>query len=61
MTERFSLSAESIQALINFLKNQPYQLVRGLFDILDRDLKQYTVDHEIEDEKPVTNIRKRKK
>lgn len=65
MTERFSLSTNSISALINYLKSQPYQLVRPLFDMLDTDLEKFTVENleieEVDKPKPVTNIRKRKK
>ena len=47
--ERYSLSPNSISAIFNYLKEQPYVSVRGLFDLLDVDLQQYTV--EVKEEK----------
>lgn len=65
MSERYSLSANSISALINYLKSQPYQMVRPIFDMLDTDLEKFTVENlEIEEvdrpkDKKVSRINKR--
>jgi hypothetical protein len=42
--ERYSLSPNSISAIFNYLKEQPYVSVRGLFDLLDVDLQKYSVE-----------------
>lgn len=52
--ERYSLSPNSISAIFNYLKEQPYVSVRGLFDLLDVDLQKYSV--EVEEEKPVNAV-----
>jgi hypothetical protein len=64
MSERYSLSANSIAVLFNYLRSLPYESVRPIFDMFDKDLEKFTVENiDITEEpkKKVTRINKRSK